>query len=266
MNEQNLNLYLQDLVNNNEILDYSLIGIDSNSAEAIIKRNIFGDVIEENVLIIPYLNTYKYSKITNRNKVDDSVESKVINLQQITNNIISLITETLPKNSVESYKNDKTDLILSIWKYVIQNHPSLIDPKIIDGFNNLTTPDENLNEEQKRNKWDLENWINKLNARHRIEVEVGDTLDQMTDVSKRLSMVERSLMRLFLHVTGDYEMISEIQDAYSSYMLPIVQAADQNIPIDRTDLENPQNIINELMYKNQKIIDIVKTEYLDKMK
>lgn len=267
INQQNIENYLQQLVNSNQIITFALTGIQEHSAEAIISKNVFGEIIQETILIYEYLDTYKYAKIINRESSDETLESKISNIQKIINDVIILITESLPKSSNNlNYKTDKTDLILSIWKYMIKNHPDLIDPKTIDGFNNLTTQDEQLNDEQKRNKWDLQNWINKLNARNKIEVEIGDTLDQLADVSKRVAILERALMRLFLHVVGQYDMVDDIKQRYSSYMLPIIEAADNNITIDRIDLENEETLMQNLLLKNQKIIDIIKTEYLDKIK
>lgn len=268
--EQKINIYLQSLVESNEILSFSVTGIQEDSAFAIILVKYFEMSKYNSIFIYPYLETYKYYIIDNPEKrlliSNEQIQyNTVSNIESTIKDILVYLSESVPKNTNSTnYVTNKTNLNINLWKSVIQQNLGIVDEAIIDGLNNISVPDSELTATQITNKNTVLNWIYKLNSRFRIEKEVGDSYDLIADLSKRIALLERMLLRLFLHVTGDYTMIGEIVSRYSTYAMPIIEAADAGYTVDRIDLEDETTMITTLEQRRQTIAQIVKEEYLDK--
>lgn len=106
----------------------------------------------------------------------------------------------------------------------------------------------------------------KNNARQQIEKQVGDDKDLVADVSKRLDIIERGLVRVLAHILGGTQMNAEYQAGYLQYAETIISLVDNLQYIPRADLEDEGSLIARLIARQNTIGQIVKTEYLDKLK
>lgn len=104
-----------------------------------------------------------------------------------------------------------------------------------------------------------QNYIGKLRARLKIEVEVGDIYDLLADANKQVHLLTGMLLRLFLLVLENKEIPAEILTGYSQYANSFVGAVDAGLYKDRADIEDPNVMIPKLMANNQKIAGIIET-------
>lgn len=273
MSESALNTYISDLITAGTIEDGYLTGLLSNgNGRATFSFLRFNTIYEENVLIKSTVDGYKYYKIT-KEPVLPGVESvevgdlyqKIEALEEKLNNVNLILSEGLPKDETykDSYKVDKTDVIIDAWKDYIRLNPDIVHPDIVDGLENYNTPDVDLNQTQIDNKDKVKKWVKKLKARNRIEVEVGDIYDLHADLSKRVAIIERLAMRHFLDYISEYTMIQAYKDAYSAIVKPQIQAVDAGTILDRSDLLDTSEMITELSTRRGKIKDIIKEEMID---
>lgn len=207
-------------------------------------------------------DTYSYTYTEIKNMVDGRIPPNDWRVDDL----VYMATENLPKSSSNIYKEDKVDKILTLWKQVISNNLFEVPDDVKNGINYIDINDTELNEEQLAQKKVVTDYIYKLKARNRIEAEVGDIYDLLADTSKRVALLERMLLRLFLDYTGDYPMLDEIKQRYGAYAQPLIEAADAGYAIDRIDLEKDEvAMITRLSERNQLIKDIIKEDYIDKI-
>lgn len=205
---------------------------------------------------------YTYEVILQKNKGSQGIppeDSRVLDA-------IYMLTESCPKDNSQEYKEEKTRKIITMWKEAIMNNLFVVPTDVKDGIDLVDIPDNQLSSEQLTKKYTVLNWIYKINARNRIEAEVGDTLDLIADLSKRVSLNERLLLRLSNEILNNNAIPDPIRSGYAQLCAEYVYAVDNNIFMDRTDLENPLDIFTTLMSRMGQITSIVKEEYFDNKK
>lgn len=106
----------------------------------------------------------------------------------------------------------------------------------------------------------------KNNARLLIEQNVGDDKDLVADLSKRLDILERGLVRLIAHVLGGTQMTEEYKSRYLNYAETLISLVESEAYVPRADLEDEEYLVAKLIERQNAIGQIVKTEYLDKLK
>jgi len=105
---------------------------------------------------------------------------------------------------------------------------------------------------------------NKEIARDRIEKEVGDDKDLLADISKRLALTERLLMRLSHELLPTLAEDSYIKSAYGGMIAQYLNGVDAGVIKDRVDYEDTAQVFNTLTQRTIKIGQIVEAEYLSK--
>lgn len=177
---------------------------------------------------------------------------------------IFMLTESCPKENSVEYKTEKTNKIIAMWKEAISNNLFVAPPDIKDGIDIVDIPDANLSSDQLTKKYSVLNWIYKLNARNEIETQIGDDKDIISDVSKRLALLERLVMRLANERFSGVPLEEPFASGYAQLAASYVQAVDNDIFKDRVDYENNIDVFTNLMQKFNKIGEIVNEEYLSK--
>jgi hypothetical protein len=110
----------------------------------------------------------------------------------------------------------------------------------------------------------LKNMLFKLRARYVIELEVGDISDLNADNNKQINVITGMLVRMYRKLISNVEIPPAIKSNYDTFTEMYGQAVDSGQYKDRTDLENPQELIMKLMERNAIIANIVNTEYFSK--
>lgn len=105
---------------------------------------------------------------------------------------------------------------------------------------------------------------NKYIARARIDKEVGDLPDLLADVSKRLALNERLLMRLLSELLPTLAADSYVKSAYGDMIAQYIAMVDDGTIVDRVDYEDPNSLFSELTTKGKRIGNIVNEDYLSK--
>jgi hypothetical protein len=108
------------------------------------------------------------------------------------------------------------------------------------------------------------NWKFKLNARFAIEAKVGDVYDLIADQAKRLSMMNRLLLRLSNQVLCGVPMEDPYKTEYSQLVQMYLAGVDAGTIYDRGDLEDDLTMFLTLTVRDKTMADIVKTDYFDK--
>ena len=249
-NEQGMNLWLQNEINNGTFKSGSITEVHEllNSGKAHI---INADSVEQDIQINPLADSYEYSVI--QSLVDNKLKD-----------LVALAASDITKGDSTAYMNERTKKSVALWKDVIANNLFSVPDEIKSGINLLETEDANLNELQLAQKNKVQNWIFKLNARNRIEAEIGDPLDLLSDISKRVSLLERLTIRLSNAVLTGVEMPEPFKTGYTQLCESYIQAVNYGIFKDRTDLEDPQDIFQTLMRRYTQISNIVEEEYFSK--
>jgi len=106
----------------------------------------------------------------------------------------------------------------------------------------------------------------KLKTRTRIDLEVGDNEDLIADLSKRITMLERLVIRLSKDLlTNTPDNIPTINEMYSPMVDGYLQLLSfYNNQANIADLEDPMALFQKLFDRSVKITEIVKNDYLDK--
>ena len=104
-------------------------------------------------------------------------------------------------------------------------------------------------------------FFKKLEIRKNIQNVIGDTEDQLADVSKRLALLERLAVRILLPIMKGEAIPVELVTAYQPMLEAIITAVDNGTAKDRVDLEDPTAQMNSIMTKSTQISDIVE-EYI----
>jgi hypothetical protein len=101
-------------------------------------------------------------------------------------------------------------------------------------------------------------------ARSRIEKEVGDDKDLLADISKRLALNERLLMRLTHELLPTLAADGYVAQAYGGMIAQYLAGVDGGVIKDRADYEDTAILFSDLIVKTNKIGEIVNDEYLSK--
>ena len=128
---------------------------------------------------------------------------------------------------------------------------------------------------------DATNWELKENLRWLIEIGVGDGLDQLADVSKQLQLITGMVVRMYraqrlvlekalVEKTIFAEEVSaiippETKAGYDNFADMYAKVVADGTYKDRTDIEDPAVLIPKLMELNNKIQQLVKSKYFDKI-
>jgi len=134
-----------------------------------------------------------------------------------------------------------------------------IDPSDIDSERRP------LNETELANKALANKIMLKLELREKIYKDVGDIDDLIADMSKRIDLIERLVMRIFYFILNKQDVPQELLDAYLPMIANYITAVDSGQVKMRADLEDPQEVFNSLAVRYTTITNLVKTEYFDKI-
>jgi len=199
--------------------------------------------------LVDYYIAYKYD--VNDNKVEDYtaywmiLKSKCMRLLDETNYLVDGILYVSDQNRIEwsEYRKALKDIVCmsdTSNPYVVV-FPT--KPQHVQANN-----DESL----------------KLNARFEIDKNVGDLYDLVADLSKNVNVLERLLLRFYLHYTGIKQMDQEYIDKYTGFCSNYIELVDNGTFVDRADLEDDTEMISKLLGRRMQIGQIVKNEYFDK--
>jgi uncharacterized protein YeeX (DUF496 family) len=136
----------------------------------------------------------------------------------------------------------------------------LIDPSDVE------SKERDLNENELANKALAEKVILKLKLRNKIYNNVGDLEDLISDLSKRLDLLERLVMRTFFYTLKGESVPQPILDAYLPMVESYISSVDKELIVTRADLEDPNELFSKLIKRFTNISNLVKSEYLDKIK
>lgn len=274
--EQLFNEYLQTNIDNKIFVTANLVGIQpwSNSGEAIITQYTLG-ALEKRRIILKYENDIvthyvirDSAVIENCNAtmsdIEENLNQRICALENVVKDMLILLTESLPKNPNIPYSSDKTSKLLDFWKKTIIEYPDIISTELKLAFDNLDKENDILSPEEITYKNILQNWIYKLNARHKIEQTLGDIYDLLADGSKRVGMIERLVMRLSKSILNNESLPEEYRTTYTSFVNDYVNAVDNQIFVDRTDLEENSILFPTLMQRFGTITQILQDEYFSK--
>jgi hypothetical protein len=106
----------------------------------------------------------------------------------------------------------------------------------------------------------------KYKARSRIENEVGDTDDLISDLSKRVTMLERLCIRMADDlIKNSPEHVPTIAYAYTDMVNAYLQLQIQHSNVTNiADLEDPMTLFIKLFNRSVQTTQIVKEDYFDK--
>lgn len=168
-------------------------------------------------------------------------------------------------NGVEEFVNiylkflleNKNEFLISIDEELIKGIKLLFEKSFTDDY-------ETLSDVEKSAYKKAYNYRLLLIARYKIDAEVGDFYDLIADAYKQVNILTGLVLRMFLDKYNYREIPDSIFQGYVSFAKDYLDAVDAGLYKDRADIENPMEMIPRLMNRNNKIAEIVKTEYLDK--
>ena len=108
------------------------------------------------------------------------------------------------------------------------------------------------------------NFRNLLISRYKIDILVGDQYDLIADLSKRLSMLTRLVIRVLHPMLTQTEMPEPYKSSYLGMMTDYITNVDAGNYYDRADLYQDQEMYVTLLERDIVIADIIKNDYLDK--
>lgn len=143
----------------------------------------------------------------------------------------------------------------------------IIDESLIEYI--AETPEETifiLNQNLEIKKPATKDEENKLKARGRIALEIGDIYDLYSDLSKRVTMLERLTIRLSNDlITFSPENVPVVKAAYSEFIgRYLATQAAYNDVTSMADLEDSDVLFAKLFERSIKTTQIIKEEYIDK--
>ena len=250
-NEAKIINWLQSKINQRIFLDGFIFEVNENSDVA--KANIidlFSNKKDIQIYFDDGINDYNYKVIIS--PIDDKIKDLVY------------LNAEIPIENSSEYTIGRTEKNIKIWKDVISNNLFTVPDFIKKGIDLLEILDENLTPEQIIDKNKIKNWIYKLNARNRINAEIGDVYDQLANTDRRIGMLERLCLRMFKAILNNESLPPEHLERYTAFCNGYVDMVDAGYYVDRADLENEQELFASLTQKFGKITNIVKEEYFDK--
>lgn len=192
----------------------------------------------------------------------------------------------IPKQTLEQYAYKRADMTLEFWRKLMEFHTdyTFMGTDLQEGillFNIISgvTKDEHgniiyLTQQQIFNQNKAKNWYNKLVARYIIDSKVGDIFDLMADNNKQVNVntgMQVRIYRLLIAVCNHIGFSiptniipNDIKSNYDEFTTSYAYAVENGYK-DRSDLEDPVELVTLLMQRNAEIAEIVKTYYLDKL-
>lgn len=128
-------------------------------------------------------------------------------------------------------------------------------------------PTAEYNMQYLNNEWEVladENELYKTHSRKLIEYNLGDIFDLMADVSKRLGMLERVVLRDINERYNNNLIPVELKNDYKNLANNYVLAIDGGFAKDRADLEDSEELYNRLINRFTLITNILQTNYFNK--
>lgn len=254
----NVRTYLSGLTTNKTFIRTQLMNLDEFHQTAKFS-GIDKQGIEKFYLIINgmdgnlgYIENVSYQlQIENENKtnINDLSISMVENIPKVYNEI-----------SVERKMTSNIDL----WKKLIEKNEIDVPDGIKNGIYLIDKDDSLLTEDEIVTKRIVTDHINKLKARYKIEAEVGDIHDLIADISKRVTLNERLLIRIAHEKFTGVPMAQEYTAGYTYLVTQYLAALDAGYFRDRADLEDPLEMFGILMGRVSQIAQIVDEEYFQK--
>ena len=104
--------------------------------------------------------------------------------------------------------------------------------------------------------------LKKLETRHKLHAEVEDIYDIVADLWKRVTLNERLLLRLAKWIMDNNSNLPTKLTQYKTMVDSILAEIDEGLYKDRTDLEDPAEVLAKLRSRGQKMTEIVE-EYLN---
>ncbi len=193
--------------------------------------------------------------------------------------LTDLLMVDLPREVTNaSYPEAKVNLMINIWKTIIQNNYNTISvfpDQLRTGLFLIDTPDTELTETQLASKKFTLNTIYKLIARFKIEQQIGDTLDQLANTDKQLNLILPVAVRCYelikhLFTTLNLTIPEDILPAdkklmYDQYSNNYLESIANGTYIDRIDVEpNIESTMADLLTNNVKIALIIQ-EYKERL-
>lgn len=162
---------------------------------------------------------------------------------------------------------------------ILQWEPMPVSQQVVDGFNLLNVtqvsvnPDDpedetmrDLNSTELENKHAAEKALKKIETRSQIHGQVGDIYDLVSDLSKRLGLLERITARTIDFIYNDSSISSEIpqafKDGYGVLLNDYLSYIDGGTLRDRVDIEDNTELFTKLVDRNNTITNIVE-DYLN---
>lgn len=105
----------------------------------------------------------------------------------------------------------------------------------------------------------------KLKLRPKIYREIGDINDMVADMSKRIDLLEKILLKTTFFLFQDTEIPQAMKDTYLPMITKYISDIENDTIKAKEDLEDPQTLFDKLAARKSTIAKIVKSEYLDKI-
>ena len=124
--------------------------------------------------------------------------------------------------------------------------------------------ERDLTEEEQQAQNKAYNLILKLKLRSKINSRIGDTEEIIADLTKRIELLERLLLRVMYYQLSGQEIPEELKQSYLPLIQAYVQSVDNGNFKSRIDVEDVHEVFGRLTVRFNEITNIVKEEYLDK--
>ena len=106
----------------------------------------------------------------------------------------------------------------------------------------------------------------KQTVRNKVSRDVGDVYDLVADQAKMIEFLLMLTCRMADSYLGGVEIPSDVKAVYLSRVQAILNAVDADQVLLRTQLEDSDIMAQRLLFKQDAINQIVKQDYLDKLK
>lgn len=157
----------------------------------------------------------------------------------------TIIVDTVPANGIANIEVDDSELTA---EQIVEKNAAI---ELFNSINfGLTMSDYDRR--------------NKEYARELISKQVGDDKDLLADVAKRLGLIERLTIRLAHQILNEVPMPTDVEAVYSEFSEQYISLVDNEILIDRIDLEELSPLFERLSARNTKISEILDNQYFSK--
>lgn len=162
---------------------------------------------------------------------------------------------------------EENKLRLRSWVLHSRLGVAVYDPSVISSFLENSTDPSSVKIYEAYKKADemfplVANNEAKQVVRKRIFDELGnyDVYEMVADLSKRICMLERLLVRVSKHLKDNNLLSEYVVQAYGPMIEGYLAGLAADVIRDRTDLEDSAAVFNKLQFRTAKIADIVKQE------